>query len=114
MSDQSGEEEIESYLGGIAADWAESRGEETLNPDVILQFMKNGLLVSLAILLIVNVAVLVAIALQSGRTRTLMLVLLIGIDCLLFIIPIIEGNAIVMWILSGNYVDAGRSIDCAG
>lgn len=99
MSDQSGEEEIVSFPGRIAADWADSRGEETLNPDVIVQFMKNALLTNLSLLLLVTLMIIVFIIIRPGSTRALMLFLLMGIDSLLFIVPVIDGNNIVMWIL---------------
>ena len=92
MSDQTGEDEIESFLGNYAENWAQSLGEEALAPEIILQSMQNSLVTGLYLLIVIAAIGLILLYLRPRYSRSVLLVLLIGIDIFLFIIPVIEGD----------------------
>lgn len=92
MSEQTGEEEIESILGNYAENWAQSLGEETLNPDILLQSMQNNLLMGLYLLIALASIGLSLLFIRPQSSRSILLFLLIGIDIFLFIVPVIEGD----------------------
>lgn len=99
MSEQTDEEEIESFLGNYAENWAQSLGEETLSPDILLQSMQNNLLMGLYLLIVIAICGLALLFTRPQPSRSVLLFLLIGIDIFLFIIPVIEGDNSLFLIL---------------
>lgn len=104
MSDQTGEEEIESFLGNYAENWAQSLGSETLNPGIILQSTQNSLVTGLGALIGIASVGLILLYTRPQSSRSLLLILLIGIDSLLFIIPVIEGDNSLTLILGAIFL----------
>jgi NitT/TauT family transport system permease protein len=100
MSDQTQEEEIESILGQVAENWASSLGEETLEPDTILNFMKNMLTVWIGTVGVFAVFGTGALYLKSVWVRHFLLAVLLGLDVLLFIVPIVEGSRVLAALLA--------------
>lgn len=99
MSEQTEEEEIESILGQVAEDWAKSLGTETLEPEMILGFMKNGLTLWIGVVGVLAISGIIALYLQSRWARQFLMATLLGLDALLFIVPIVQGSRVLAALL---------------
>jgi NitT/TauT family transport system permease protein len=99
MSDQTQEEEIESILGQVAENWANSLGTETLEPEVILGFMRNGLVLWIGAVGVFTTLGTIALYLKAGWSQQFLLAALLGLDALLFVVPIVEGSSILASLL---------------
>jgi NitT/TauT family transport system permease protein len=90
MSAQTEEEEIDSYLGQFAEDWAQSRGEESLAPELLLESMRS-ILFGWALLTAVLAGLgLILVFVWPEMGRPILLLALLGIDGLLFLVPILD------------------------
>ena len=99
MSEQTEEDEIESVLGRFAENWAQSLGEEALPADVILTSTRNGLVVWTGVIGVLAVIGLVSLFIKPAQARHWLLAVLLGLDVLLFSVPVIEGNRILAVLL---------------
>lgn len=99
MSEQSSEDEIVSFLGQYADNWAAQLGEEELDPAILLTAMRNGLVVWLGIIAAVTVTGAIGLAVNTNWSRSVLLSSLLGLDSLLFIIPTLEGDDSLRWVL---------------
>lgn len=98
MSEQTDEEEIESYLGQFAENWASSLGQETLESEILLVAMRNGLTVYSMLIALVIFGGFISIFSKPAWLRHILLVALIGLDVLFFVIPTINGD-LTLWYL---------------
>lgn len=92
MSEQTEEAEIESYLGQYAENWAQSLGQESLAPEVLLHAMRNGLVVWTGVIALVATIGLLNVFVRAAWVRPTLLITLLGLDALLFIIPATTGD----------------------
>jgi NitT/TauT family transport system permease protein len=99
MAGQTEQEEIESVLGQVAEDWAQSLGQESIAPEPILESMRSLLVgwTGLTAVLAGIGIILVIIWPQLGRP--ILLLSLVGIDCLLLIVPFVD-NTIALVLLA--------------
>ncbi len=98
MTDQSAQAAPPSILGGYARSLAEGRGEDGLPPDVLLDAMRNGLVIYSAVLASLGIIGLVGVMLGAGWRLAVLLVVLLGLDALLFIIPPIDSTVTLILI----------------
>lgn len=99
MAQQTEEEEIESYLGQYAENWAQSLGEETLAPEILLEVMRNSLVWWC---IAIGISGLVGIGFLFGKpdwVRPTLLITLIASNMLIFLIPVIEGDNTLWYII---------------
>ncbi len=99
MSDQSGEDDIVSFLGQYADNWASQLGEDELDAAILLTTMRNGLVVWFGIIIVTTVVGTIGLTLNTRWSRSVLLSSLFGLDSLLFIIPTIEGDDSLRWVL---------------
>jgi NitT/TauT family transport system permease protein len=99
MSDQTQEDEIEALLGHVAENWAQSLGAETLAPEIILVFMRNALVSWLGVVGVLAAVGTIALYIPSAWARQFLLATLLGLDALLFIVPILEGSRVLAALL---------------
>lgn len=99
MSDQTEEEEIESILGQFAENWAQSSGEEVLAPEIILNVMQNGLILWTGAIGILAIIGIITLFMKFSSARHFLLATLIGLDALLFIVPVIDNSNVVAVLL---------------
>jgi NitT/TauT family transport system permease protein len=99
MSDQTAEEEIESFLGRLAENWAQSMSEKALSPNIILNAMRNGLVIWTGFFGILAILGLISLFIKAAQARHWFLAVLLGLDTLLFIVPVIEGSDVLTVLL---------------
>lgn len=99
MSQQTEQDEIESYLGQYAENWAQSLGEQTLAPEILLGTMQNNLVLWCALIVISGVLGLVLLFVKPFWTRQALLVTLLTTDILFFLIPVLEGDNSLWFII---------------
>lgn len=99
MAEQSEEDAPPSILGGLAKQWAVQSGAGSVDANTLLSLMQTLVLVWCGITALLMGAGVIGL-LTSGRwTRGVLLVALIGVDCLLFLIPTIENDASIAAVL---------------
>ena len=101
MADQTTEDEIESLIAQSAENWAQSLGQESLEPEIILDFMQNGLFLWAGFITVSAIIALGMCFFRPAWLRPTLLVSLLSIDALLFIIPVIDGNNTYLWVIAG-------------
>lgn len=92
MADQSGEEAPESLLGQYAHNWARQRGEENLDLTVLLNAVRDGLAVIYWLIAALGLVGAVGLLRLMPWSRAALMVMLIGLDALLFIVPPLAGD----------------------
>ena len=100
MADQTEEAEVESILGGLAQRWADARGEEVLESDIALNAAKTGLLIWAGAVVALAAGSLLVIVIAPHALRSIGLLTLLGMDMLLFIVPVLEGDSTQFLILT--------------
>lgn len=101
MADQTTEDEIESFIAQSAENWAQSLGQESIEPDLILASMQNGLFLWAGFLTLSAIVGLGMCFFKPTWVRRTLLVTLLAVDALLFIIPVIDGNNTYLWLIAG-------------
>ncbi len=101
MADQTTEDEIESAIAQSAENWAQSLGQESLEPEIILDFMQNSLFLWAGFITVSAIIALGMCFFRPAWLRPTLLVSLLSIDALLFIIPVIDGNNTYLWVIAG-------------
>lgn len=101
MTDQSEEDEAPSLLGGYAKDRAIAEGVARLDDAVLLDAMQTLVFGWCVVVALLAIAGVVGLVRQSGWDRTVLLLVLIGLDVLLFIIPTMDGNNTLVLVILG-------------
>jgi len=92
-------EEILSPLAQYANAWANDLGEEELDPAIVLDVMRNGVVIWAGLTIALLSAGLIVLFVMPMQTRFVYLVALLILDSFLFIIPTLEGSNAVTLIL---------------
>jgi NitT/TauT family transport system permease protein len=101
MVAQSGEDAPESILGQYAKNWALQTGAGMLDESVLLMTMRNILIVWCALVALAGLLGFVALIMNARRNRTMLVLVLIGFNLLLFVVPPIEGDQTLGVVLIG-------------
>jgi NitT/TauT family transport system permease protein len=100
MAQQTEEDEVGSYLGQYAENWAQSLGEETLSSEIILATMQANLV---RWCFVIGLSGLIGIAFlftKPAWVRPGLLFTLITSNTLLFLVPVLEGDHTLWYIIS--------------
>lgn len=115
MAQQTEEDEIESYLGQYAENWAQSLGEETLAPEILLETMQNNLVLWCILIVISGIIGFVLLFAKPNWSREAFLVTLITTNILFFLIPVLEGDnslwliiASILFLLVALFIAPGK------
>jgi len=92
-------EEILSPLAQYADAWANDLGEEELDPIILLDVMRNGVVIWAGLTIILLGTGVVVLFVMPSQSRFVYLVALLILDSFLFIIPTLEGSSTVTLIL---------------
>jgi len=92
MAEQTEEEELESPLAHYAQNRAEQRGEETLDPSILLHDARNLLLIWTGFIIIGIAVSAVLLFVRPGWSRWVFLGALLSIDTYLFTLPVLDGD----------------------
>lgn len=106
MSDQTQNDpdDILSPLAQYADNWATDLGEEELAPEILLNVMRNGVVLWSALILVMLGLGLMTIIIRPTWTRMGLFVALIVLDSMLFIVPVVEGSNALSIVLFGILV----------
>ncbi len=92
-------EEILSPLAQYADSWANDIGEEELEASILLDVMRNGVVIWAGITIALLIVGLIVLFIMPTQSRFAYLVALLILDSFLFIIPTLEGSNVVTLIL---------------
>lgn len=106
MSDQTQNDpdDIWSPLAQYADNWATELGEEDLPSEILLDVMRNGVVLWSALILVMLGLGLMTIIIRPTWTRMVLFVALIVLDGMLFIVPVVEGLNALSIVLFGILV----------
>ncbi len=99
MAEQSGEDAPESILGQYAKQWAAQLGQDSLDETILLNAMRNGLVLYHWIIALVAVAGTVGLFRMASWSRAALMIALVGLDALLFIVPTLPGDTTLALVL---------------
>jgi NitT/TauT family transport system permease protein len=101
MAQQTEEDKIGSYLGQYAENWAQSLGEESLAPEIMLETMRNNLVWWCILMGVSGLIGLVLLLFRPLWTSYALLFTLIGTNILFFLVPVIAGDNSLWFIIAG-------------
>ncbi len=114
MADQSAEEAPESFLGNYAKNWAQQTNAESVDPVILFDAMRNGVALwcwLVAALIVIGV---IGLLMQAAWSRSVLIAALIALDGLLFVFPVLAGDATVGWLIAGIVLLMGVLLLSAG
>lgn len=101
MVDQSAEEAPPSLLGGLAKSWAQSAGAAQADLTAMLNLMQGLLLVWCFVAAALTGLGVYGLLTGARWTRTSLLAGLIGLDALLFFLPILDSDLTILAVIAG-------------
>lgn len=101
MAEQSGNDpqDISSPLAHYAADWANQLDAEELDPALLLNSMRNVLVVWCGLIVFLLLFALLTLFIRPARSRAIFFAIMLLLDTMLFVIPAIDGSSALALIL---------------
>lgn len=101
MADQSALDAPQSWLGQYAKNWAAQSGAESLGAPILFQAARNGVALWCWLIAALALAGVAGMGTQAQWSRWVLMLALVGMDGLLFIFPVVEGDYTLALVLAG-------------
>lgn len=96
MADQSAEEAPPSILGSLARQWS---GGEGADADQLVNGMQNAFLLWCVVTAVLVAVGMMGLFISANWTRNVLIVALIGMDALIFLIPTVDNETVLLQVL---------------